>query len=153
MLSLYRQPPIWKSIDQRQLRPPPPHPPRDKMSAPQPPRVTASPPSGSATPQRPEPTALQTPASPRDAESNATLRPEAAGPQTIPKKKRNNHRGGRKKRARRQSFAVSNDGAGMPETSSSRREGENTARASFYRLQGRNMSNTSIESDALLDHR
>ena len=125
------------------------------MSAPQPPTVTASAPSGSETPQRPEPTALQTPANPRDAESTAMLRPEAAGPQTIPKKKRNNHRGGRKKRARRQSFAVSNDdGAGMPPTSSSHhREGENTARASFYRLQGRNLSNTSIESDALLDHR
>ncbi len=113
--------------------------------------------SEAAIPQRPEPTALQTPSTARGAASNVTLRPDVAvGPQTIPKKKRNNHRGGRKKRPRRQSFAVSNDdGVGMPEISSSHRrdQTENAARASFYRLQGRNLSNTSIESETLLDHR
>jgi magnesium transporter len=109
-----------------------------------------------AIPQRPDPTALQTPPQ-RVIESNATLRPDAAaGPQTIPKKKRNNHRGGKKKRTRRQSFAASNDdGAGMPGTSRSHRreDSENAARASFYRVQGRNLSNTSVESNTLLDHR
>jgi hypothetical protein len=32
-------------------------------------------------------------------------------------------------------------------------EAHNAARASFYRVKGRNHSNTSIESEALLDHR
>lgn len=84
-------------------------------------------------PQRPEPTAIQ---SGEPSVSTATLKP--------PKKKRN-HRGGKKKRARRQSFATSTeDGV--------QREGDR-ARDSFYRVQGRNMSGTSIESEALLDHR
>ncbi|CZS94823.1 probable MNR2-Manganese resistance protein [Rhynchosporium graminicola] len=98
-------------------------------------------------PQRPEPTAIQ---SGNAASSSATLRPDSSTP--IPKKKRN-HRGGKKKR-RRQSFAASTeDGSGMPETSHSRMNTNSAARDSFYRLQGRNLSNTSIESEALLDHR
>ncbi|KAL2060274.1 hypothetical protein VTL71DRAFT_9669 [Oculimacula yallundae] len=99
-------------------------------------------------PQRPEPTAIQPPSNTES--STATLRPESSAP--IPKKKRN-HRGGKKKR-RRQSFAASTeDGSGMPETSHSRMNIDSAARDSFYRLQGRNNSNTSIESEALLDHR
>lgn len=72
----------------------------------------------------------------------------------MPKKKRN-HRGGKKKRARRQSFAASiGDGSGMPETPQSHvGDVQNAAKASFYRLQGRNLSNTSLESESLLDHR
>ncbi|KAK0108592.1 CorA metal ion transporter [Cadophora gregata] len=101
------------------------------------------------TPQRPEPTAIQSPSG-NAASSTATLRPETNSP--IPKKKRN-HRGGKKKR-RRKSFAASTeDGLGLPEPSNSRMNTDNAARASFYRLQGRNLSNTSIESEALLDHR
>lgn len=99
-------------------------------------------------PQRPEPTALQTP---KNVLSNsaATLRPDGSAP--IPKKKRN-HRGGKKKR-RRQSFAASTeDGSGLPETSH-RIGSQSAARESFYRVQGRNTSNTSLESEALLDHR
>ncbi|KAI9048289.1 hypothetical protein LZ554_008084 [Drepanopeziza brunnea f. sp. 'monogermtubi'] len=99
-------------------------------------------------PQRPEPTALQTPKDLRSG-SNATLRPEGSAP--IPKKKRN-HRGGKKKR-RRQSFAASaEDGSGMPRTSH-HDDDQSAARASFYRVQGQNLSNTSLESEALLDHR
>ncbi|TVY31840.1 putative metal ion transporter [Lachnellula subtilissima] len=78
-------------------------------------------------PQRPEPTAIQ---SGEAAASNATR----------------NHRGGKKKRTRRQSFAASaedSNGTGS----------RSAARDSFYRVQGRNMSGTSIESEALLDHR
>lgn len=72
----------------------------------------------------------------------------------MPKKKRN-HRGGKKKRTRRQSFAASiEDGSGMPETPQSHvGDVQNAAKASFYRLQGRNLSNTSLESESLLDHR
>jgi magnesium transporter len=42
----------------------------------------------------------------------------------------------------------------MPETPQSQVGNvENAARSSFYRLQGRNLSNTSLESESLLDHR
>jgi magnesium transporter len=123
------------------------------MSAPAPPHVSA--PSDSndeGPPRRPEPTALQDAQEP--SHSNATLKPETAA--QAHSKKRRNHRAGKKKRVRKQSFAASTeDGHGMPENSQSYRAGnsENAARASFYRLQGRNLSNTSIESEALLDHR
>ncbi len=121
------------------------------MAAP-PPRGRGSPLKNSDEgPQRPEPTALQTPSRHPPSGSAATLRPETST--AIPKKKRN-HRGGKKKR-RKQSFAASTeDGSGMPDISQPHRgESESAARASFYRLQGRNLSNTSIESEALLDHR
>ncbi|PQE29296.1 family metal ion transporter protein [Rutstroemia sp. NJR-2017a BBW] len=126
------------------------------MSAPLPPRSTGplSPNSRAPPPQRPEPTALQSPQEDLD-NSNATLRPDIAPTQPAAKKKkrRNNHRGG-KKRARRQSFATSTeDGNGMAPTSSAQRVAQlqSDPRSSFYR--GRNLSNTSIESEALLDHR
>ncbi|KAK2623945.1 hypothetical protein QTJ16_006579 [Diplocarpon rosae] len=117
------------------------------MPSPPPPRGRGSPlKNADEEPQRPEPTALQTPRH-APSSSTVTLRPEASTP--IPKKKRN-HRGGKKKR-RRQSFAASTeDGSGMPETSH-RVDSQSAARASFYRVQ--NLSNTSLESEALLDHR
>ncbi|TVY86505.1 putative metal ion transporter [Lachnellula willkommii] len=99
------------------------------MSAQPPSRLTPLSP-----PQRPEPTAIQ---SGEAAASNVTLKP--------PKKKRN-HRGGKKKRTRRQSFAASTE----DDNGTGSRPAE---RDSFYRVQGRNMSGTSIESEALLDHR
>ena len=122
-----------------------------------PPQVTAPMNNTSSqVPQRPEPTVLQEPSAPSNT-SNATLRPDFAGAQPIPKKKSRNHRGGKKKRPRRHSFALSNDGSGMPETSQSRRSrspsADNAARASFYRVQERTLSNTSVDSEALLDHR
>lgn len=134
------------------------------MSAPVPPRLTSQPPSGSGStnPQRPDPTVIQ-PANNDLGASTATLRPdEPQGPSATAAKKRNNHRGGKKKKTttkkkRRQSFAASNDdGSGMPETPHTHRGGNNpqsAARSSFYRHQGQNLSNTSIESEALLDHR
>ncbi len=126
------------------------------MSTPGPPRISApsTPANSTAETQRPGPTALQTPGGDAN-NSNATLRPDATIQQATSKKKRN-HRGGKKKRARKQSFAASTeDGSGMPETSNSHRMGhsESAVRNSFYRLQGRNLSSTSIESEALLDHR
>lgn len=102
--------------------------------------------SSSKNPPRSEPSG-----SPRD-EGAGAIRPEPTGIQTAPRKKRN-HRGGKKKRARKQSFAVSTeDGSGLPETSH-RRQSQHATRESLYRLQGRNVSNTSIDSEALLDHR
>ncbi|KAH6666032.1 hypothetical protein B0J14DRAFT_605158 [Halenospora varia] len=63
-------------------------------------------------------------------------------------KKKRNHRGGKKKRTRKQSFAAGDINA-PPQAGSQ----ASAARTSFYRLQGRNISNTSLESEALLDHR
>jgi len=85
----------------------------------------------------------------------SATRPEPTALQ--PPKKKRNHRGGKKKRARKQSFAASTeDGSGMPGQTQREREesSHNIARETFYRLQaGRNNSNTSLESEALLDHR
>ena len=78
----------------------------------------------------------------------------------APGKKRRNHRGGKKKKNRRQSFlpgaqegsmnaARSNHDTNEPQSSS-------TARPPMYRLGqsgGRNLSETSLDSNALLDHR
>ncbi|RDW85151.1 Cora-domain-containing protein [Coleophoma cylindrospora] len=105
-----------------------------------------------STPTRPQPAALQTP---QGNASSSTLRLETtdAQPGTAKKKKK---RGGKKRRLRRQSFAASTeDGSGMPETNQSNMDEapRSAARESFYRVQGHNLSNTSIESEALLDHR
>ncbi len=106
---------------------------------------------GTSGPTRPNPTTLQ--GQQGDEPSNSTLRPDPATGQGHSRKKRN-HRGGKKKRNRRQSFAApSDDGSAMAETSQSRGAAQSAARSSFYRLKGRNMSNTSIESETLLDHR
>ena len=84
----------------------------------------------------------------------------AGGDPNAPGKKRRNHRGGRKKKNRRQSFlpgnqegstdlARSNHDLNEPSTSSA-------ARPPFYRLGqsgGGNLSETSLDSNALLDHR
>lgn len=84
---------------------------------------------------------------------NTALRPELAALQPASKKKRN-HRGGRKKRPRKQSFAASTeDGSGMPGRSNRGEPSQSAARDALYRLQGRNLSSTSLESEALLDHR
>lgn len=121
-----------------------------------PPRIVI--PSGTSqetrAPVRPEPTAIQGDQG-RDGTSASTLRPDPAAAQGAARRKKS-HRGGKKKRNRRQSFAApSDDGSGLPETSQSRAEvhvQSGTRSNSFYRLQ-RNLSNTSIESQTLLDHR
>jgi hypothetical protein len=91
----------------------------------------------------------------RDGTSASTLHPDPAAAQGAARRKRS-QRGGKKKRNRRQSFAApSDDGSGLPEASQSRVEVhvQGVARSnSYYRLQ-RNLSNTSIESETLLDHR
>lgn len=72
------------------------------------------------------------------------------------KKKKKKHRAGRKRRTRRQSFAAPSE-APTEETTGERPsllDAQRTSahQASFYRLQ-HNRSNTSLESEALLDHR
>ncbi|KAH8587063.1 hypothetical protein B0O99DRAFT_527432 [Bisporella sp. PMI_857] len=120
------------------------------MSAPLPPRLNMqpAPSSGNTGAQRPDLTIIQL--TTEGPQSNTTLTP-AAGASTVPSRKKRNHRGGKKKR-RRQSFAVSvEDGSGMPHSA---RPGNssNETRTSFYN-RGQNLSGTSIESEALLDHR
>lgn len=73
----------------------------------------------------------------------------SAGPSSP--KKRKSHRAVKKKRQRRKSLAAHlEDEARDP---SSPEESSNTPREHFYNMRGRNISNTSIETDALLDHR
>jgi magnesium transporter len=82
----------------------------------------------------------------------------ANGPST-PGAKKKKHRGGKKRRNRRQSFAATSDMA-APDMGDSDRptlediagHGNSRGSTSFYRLSS-NLSNTSLESEALLDHR
>lgn len=79
----------------------------------------------------------------------------------VPSKKRRNHRAGRRRKNRRQSFAIpdqegSNVTAVGPNMDLHEPSRSAKARPPFYRLGqsgGRNLSETSIDSSALLDHR
>ncbi|GAM85578.1 hypothetical protein ANO11243_035850 [Dothideomycetidae sp. 11243] len=81
-------------------------------------------------------------------------------PDNVPAKKRK-HRGGRKKKNRRQSFAAPSESTitANDETANDRRPSlldgprQGAASNSLYRLQSGNKSSTSLESEALLDHR
>jgi magnesium transporter len=84
---------------------------------------------------------------------------EQPGPSSGPAKKKKHRGGGKKKRNRRQSFAPTADiGTGdmNDERPSLANVGSGNSHArgssSFYRMHG-NLSNTSLESEALLDHR
>ena len=77
----------------------------------------------------------------------------------VPRKRRN-HRAGKKKRARRQSFAAPPDDLSAAEGSRSTElldaPQSGNGRPPFYRLGqsgGGNLSQTSMDSQALLDHR
>lgn len=59
-------------------------------------------------------------------------------------KKRKGHRGGKKKRQRRKSFAILDD----EDESRTERSGE-----PLYQIPSANLSGTSFDSEALLDHR
>lgn len=61
-------------------------------------------------------------------------------------RKRKGHRGGKKKRSRRKSFALLDVDEGHDELEAEPSE-------TFYRIPEGNLSETSIESEALLDHR
>jgi magnesium transporter len=85
---------------------------------------------------------------------------QAAGQSENIKKKRR-HRGKKSKRTRRQSFAAPSEASlqsAIPEVMTEHHAGDRSnsgARQSFYRLgrSGGNLSNTSFDSEALLDHR
>ncbi|KAF2008443.1 cora-domain-containing protein [Aaosphaeria arxii CBS 175.79] len=68
--------------------------------------------------------------------------------------KKRKHRGGKKRRNRRQSFATTAAAIGADDEAEEERPSlaNNPASSSFYRLT-ENHSNTSLESEALLDHR
>ena len=78
----------------------------------------------------------------------------------APGKKRRNHRGGKKKKNRRQSFLPgAQEGSMDPPRSShgmDEPQSSSATRPTMYRLGqsgGRNLSETSLDSTALLDHR
>lgn len=83
------------------------------------------------------------------------------GDQATAGKKRRNHRAGKKKKPRRQSFAPPGDecdnGAAMRSSQDLLEQSRSTGpRPPFYRLGqsgGRNLSETSLDSEMLLDHR
>ncbi|KAK4994223.1 CorA metal ion transporter [Elasticomyces elasticus] len=119
-------------------------------------------------PRRPNLTSEDAPASASTSQAAASSRDpdmtqrstasEAPGEGSTQKKRR--HRGGKKKRNRRQSFLAPSDNAeseiGDERPSLLNVPGRQSAThsASFYRLQdGRKESNTSLDSEALLDHR
>lgn len=92
------------------------------------------------------------------AASNTSAANNNASSSSGPAKKRK-HRGGKKRRNRRQSFAATADTMGSGDMAEEPRPsladiGNQSSRgsSSFYQLQ-RNNSNTSLESEALLDHR
>lgn len=80
----------------------------------------------------------------------------AGSSSAVGKKKK--HRGGKKRRNRRQSFAATadmghgDDDEGRPSLEDIAGHGNSRGSTSFYGL-SRNLSNTSLESEALLDHR
>ncbi|KAH7115326.1 hypothetical protein B0J11DRAFT_540325 [Dendryphion nanum] len=96
----------------------------------------------------PTPTSIPGPASYAEAATNA--------PPTIPgAAKKRKHRGGKKRRNRRQSFAATAESIGSADVDNEPRPNLNpnpSNTSSFYRLNN-NRSNTSLESEALLDHR
>ncbi|KAI1865484.1 hypothetical protein JX265_006370 [Neoarthrinium moseri] len=74
----------------------------------------------------------------------------ASGSQTPSSSKKKKHRGGRKhRRPRRKSFAALQEDEG---DSSVQGDNPEASHSGFY-MQGRNLSNTSVDSQALLDHR
>lgn len=71
--------------------------------------------------------------------------------------KKRKHRGGKKRRNRRQSFAAPADEPPTEDMTTERpsllNAPSSSSRSNFYRLGQVNRSNTSLESEALLDHR
>ncbi|KAF2232379.1 cora-domain-containing protein [Viridothelium virens] len=97
---------------------------------------------------------LKSPAGPSTSNAQAQGQSSTAG--AGPKRRK--HRGGKKKRNRRQSFAArseATDGSEMANERPSLLDAPSTQaapRTAFYRL-GQNHSNTSLDSDVLMDHR
>lgn len=80
----------------------------------------------------------------------------AANPNGEGKPKKKRHRAGKNRKKRRQSFAAASEASEVPANDgrpSVLDPRQATQQASFYRLNHGNRSNTSLESEALLDHR
>lgn len=96
-----------------------------------------------------------------DTQSTSNATAPAQSDQATTGKKRRNHRAGKKKKTRRQSFAVpgaeGDNTAAMRPSQDPREQSRSTgSRPPFYRLGqsgGRNLSETSLDSEMLLDHR
>jgi magnesium transporter len=106
-----------------------------------------------SAPQRPTDLSL-------DSQPTADALGVAQTDQGAPGKRRKNHRGGKKKKSRRQSFLPSteedNGETSRPNRIQQEPQDSASARPPFYRLgqsSGRNVSSTSLDSNALLDHR
>lgn len=116
--------------------------------------ATAAPASGSKEPYNPRHTLLFTQSTP-----NANTTVPGTQPPSRRQTKRNHRAGKKKKKARRKSFAVADDmdGSGNAMRPSQTLLDQTAgSRPPFYRLgqsNGLNLSETSLDSDALLDHR
>lgn len=89
----------------------------------------------------------------RPSTSSTNPAPDLTRPPSAPRhgpRRRKNHRGGAKKKARKKSFALPPDEIGQDSVNSEGLEGR---RGSFYSRPAGNLSNTSMDSEALLDHR
>ncbi|KAH6898423.1 hypothetical protein B0T10DRAFT_472586 [Thelonectria olida] len=90
---------------------------------------------------------LAKPGSPAPSPRAPSASNSAVNTNTPPKpKKRKGHRGGRKKRSRRKSFAALDEDDGNDDSQQESGNG-------FYKAPGANTSNTSIDSEGLMDHR
>ena len=112
---------------------------------------------GAATPSESTPSA---PRRPTEGLYNtqSTTDATAANELTGAGKKRRSHRGGKKKKSRRQSFlpTLAPQNGGPSSQNPDEAVQSTTARPPFYRMNrsgGRNLSETSLDSNALLDHR
>lgn len=103
------------------------------------------------------PESSRAPPAPRNNDSGTYADVAAPGPSSGAVAKKKKHRGGKKKRNRRQSFAATADiGTGdmideRPSLADMSRGSHGRGSSSFYR--NGNLSSTSLESEALLDHR
>ncbi|KAB5551315.1 hypothetical protein GE09DRAFT_1125738 [Coniochaeta sp. 2T2.1] len=87
---------------------------------------------------------------PSGSTSAATSRTEQDNAAGNPPRRRKNHRGGKKKKTRRKSFVVPSDDLGHDSLQSGDLE---EIRENFYAHGAGNHSQTSLDSEALLDHR
>ncbi|OIW34452.1 cora-domain-containing protein [Coniochaeta ligniaria NRRL 30616] len=78
---------------------------------------------------------------------SGSTRPQA---NAVPPRRRKNHRGGKKKKSRRKSFVAPSDDLGHDSLQAGDLE---EIRENFYAQRGGNNSQTSLESEVLLDHR
>jgi len=98
---------------------------------------------------------------PTEAQTTSNSGPAEQGEQPAASRRKRTHRGGKKKRNRRQSFAAPADDTNTVNPARANQDlldvpSSSTARPPFYKLGqsgGRNLSSTSLDSEALLDHR